>query len=62
MKLSSQQLEAFAVTARTLNFSKAAQQLHITQSALSQRIQKLEERLFIWPVIKGTHNHNCIRC
>ena len=45
MKLSSQQLEAFAVTARTLNFSKAAQQLHITQSALSQRIQKLEERL-----------------
>lgn len=45
MKLSSLQLEAFAATAKTLNFSKAAKQLHITQSALSQRIQKLEERL-----------------
>ncbi|KTD35342.1 LysR family transporter transcriptional regulator [Legionella moravica] len=45
MKLSSRQLKAFAVTAQTLNFSKAALQLHITQSALSQRIQKLEDRL-----------------
>lgn len=45
MKLSSRQLQAFMTTAKTLNFSKAAQQLYITQSALSQRIQKLEEHL-----------------
>ncbi|VEG90858.1 LysR family transcriptional regulator [Legionella spiritensis] len=45
MKLSSLQLAAFAETAKTLNFSKAAMNLCITQSALSQRIQKLEARL-----------------
>jgi len=45
MKLSSIQLEAFLAVARQLHFSKAAATLHITQSALSQRIQNLEDTL-----------------
>jgi DNA-binding transcriptional LysR family regulator len=45
MSLSSHNLDAFLTVARTLSFSKAAEQLHVTQSALSQRIQKLESEL-----------------
>jgi DNA-binding transcriptional LysR family regulator len=45
MQLSSRQLEAFVAVARTLNFTRAAERLHLTQSALSQRIRKLEEEL-----------------
>ena len=45
MQLSSRQLEAFVVVARTLNFTRAAERLNLTQSALSQRIRKLEEEL-----------------
>lgn len=45
MKLNSAQLAAFYSVAQTLNFTKAADQLHVTQSALSQRIAKLEEEL-----------------
>lgn len=45
MKLNSSQLEAFFCVAKTLNFTKAAEVLHVTQSALSQRIAKLEEEL-----------------
>lgn len=41
----SAQLEAFFVCAQTKNFTQAAQRLHITQSALSQRIMNLEESL-----------------
>lgn len=54
MKLSSLQLEAFAETAKVLGFSKAAHNLCITQSALSQRIQKLEERLEAPLFLRGT--------
>ena len=43
--LSSIYLDAFFAAARTLNFSTAARELHITQSALSQRIKGLEEEL-----------------
>jgi DNA-binding transcriptional LysR family regulator len=43
--LSSLQLDAFFAAARALNFSQAAEQLHITQSALSQRIKALEDDL-----------------
>ncbi len=42
MGLSSLQLDAFFAAARALNFSAAATDLHITQSALSQRIKALE--------------------
>jgi DNA-binding transcriptional LysR family regulator len=45
MSLSSLQLDAFAEVARTGSFSQAAVKLHITQSALSQRILNLEEEL-----------------
>jgi DNA-binding transcriptional LysR family regulator len=45
MGLSSLQLDAFFAAARALNFSQAAQDLGITQSALSQRIKALEEDL-----------------
>jgi len=45
MKLSSQQLEAFAEVVKTGSFSKAAKNLFITQSALSQRVKNLETEL-----------------
>ncbi len=45
MTLSSLQLDAFLAVAQTLNFTRAAEQLHITQSALSQRVMNLEQEL-----------------
>ena len=45
MSLSSLQLDAFAAVSRCLSFSRAARELHVTQSALSQRISNLEEHL-----------------
>lgn len=45
MKLNSAQLDAFFAIAQLLNFTRAAERLSVTQSALSQRIAKLEEEL-----------------
>ena len=45
MSLNSDQLDAFFAVARCGSFSKAAEQLFISQPALSQRIGKLEETL-----------------
>ncbi len=45
MSLSSLYLDAFVATARTKSFTQAAERLHITQSALSQRIHHLEAEL-----------------
>ncbi|MFL5815680.1 MAG: LysR family transcriptional regulator [Bdellovibrionia bacterium] len=45
MKLNSSQLEAFFSVAKILNFTQASRGLNITQSALSQRIAKLEDDL-----------------
>lgn len=45
MSLSSLYLDAFYTCAQTGNFTQAAERLFITQSALSQRIKKLEEEL-----------------
>jgi len=42
MSLSSLQLDAFLAAAKSLNFSRAAESLFITQSALSQRVKNLE--------------------
>ncbi len=42
MRLSNRQLTAFMAVAATLNFTRAADRVHITQSALSQRIRQLE--------------------
>ena len=38
-------LEQFVVLARTKNFTRAAEELHVSQSALSRAIQKLEDQL-----------------
>lgn len=38
-------LGTFAIAARHLSFTKAAQELHLTQGAVSQQIRQLEERL-----------------
>ncbi|MFS4458336.1 LysR family transcriptional regulator [Bdellovibrio sp. HCB2-146] len=45
MKTNAAQLEAFYTVAKLSNFTRAAEALHVTQSALSQRIAKLEEDL-----------------
>lgn len=45
MALSSSQLEAFYALAQTRNFTRAAERLRVTQSALSQRILNLESEL-----------------
>jgi len=45
MNISSNQLEAFYAVARSLSFSKGAALIHVTQSAVSQRISALEENL-----------------
>lgn len=37
-------LEAFAMVVQEKGFEKAAQQIHITQSAISQRVKQLEEQ------------------
>ena len=39
------QLETFRVVAETLNFTRAAERLHLTQSAVSHQIKALEEEL-----------------
>lgn len=45
MKIDSGQLTAFAAVMREGSFETAARTLHITQSAMSQRIKQLETRL-----------------
>src|SRR5919205_167880 len=51
MALPAHQLDAFHAVAATGSFSRAAARLHVTQPALSQRIQQLEtelkKRLFV---------------
>jgi DNA-binding transcriptional LysR family regulator len=45
MRITLRQIEAFLAAAETLSFSRAAQQLHVTQSAFSQLIRELESVL-----------------
>lgn len=52
MSLSSLQLDAFFSLAQNGSFSKAALELHITQSALSQRILNLEDEVGTTLVIR----------
>lgn len=52
MSLSSLQLEAFTAVAKTGSFSAAAKALHISQSALSQRIINLETELMTGLIIR----------
>lgn len=52
--LDSAQLDAFAAVARLGNFSQAARELHVTQPALSRRIQALEQAIGATLFIRGT--------
>lgn len=45
MKIDNAQLAAFAAVIRAGSFEAAARQLHVTPSAISQRIKQLEDRL-----------------
>jgi len=47
-------LAALAAVLRTGSFERAAQQLHVTPSAVSQRVKLLEERLGTILVVRGT--------
>ncbi|MBP2314761.1 LysR family transcriptional regulator ArgP [Azospirillum soli] len=47
-------LAALAAVVRTGSFERAAQQLHVTPSAVSQRVKLLEERLGTILVVRGT--------
>ena len=55
MSLSSIQLDAFWALSKSGNFSKAAESIHITQSALSQRIINLEEAVGTTLVIRDSN-------
>jgi DNA-binding transcriptional LysR family regulator len=56
VKIQNTLLEAFLVLARHLHFTDAAKELGITQSALSQRIHKLEEDLECALLIREFHD------
>ena len=45
MKLPTDGIDAFVTIAKLGNFQRAADKMHITQTALTRRIQKLEEFL-----------------
>lgn len=49
-------LRAFAAVAKRLNFSAAAEALHITQSAISRQIKTLEDDLGATLFIRGTRH------
>ena len=45
LNLNTNQLNVFLAAAETLNFTKAAQRLQVTQPSVSQQIQALEEHI-----------------
>ena len=49
-------LRAFEAVARRLNFSEAAEQLFVTQSAISRQIKSLEEELGAALFVRGTRH------
>ncbi len=49
-------LRAFEAVARCLNFSQAAEQLHLTQSAISRQIKALEDELGAPLFVRGTRH------
>ncbi|MGN1123685.1 MAG: LysR family transcriptional regulator, partial [Eubacterium sp.] len=49
-------LNYFLAIAREESFTKAAQQLHITQPTLSRQIAQLEEELGVELFVRSNHN------
>ena len=49
-------LNYFLAIAREENFTKAAQQLHVTQPTLSRQIAQLEEELGVKLFVRSNHN------
>ena len=54
--LSLSNLRAFEAVARRLNFSDAAEELFVTQSAISRQIKSLEEELGVPLFVRGTRH------
>jgi len=54
--LSLTNLRAFEAVARTLNFGVAAEELHVTQSAVSRQIKGLEDELGAQLFVRGTRH------
>ena len=54
--LSLTNLRAFETVARTLNFGAAADELHVTQSAVSRQIKGLEDELGAQLFVRGTRH------
>ncbi|MEO8837022.1 MAG: LysR substrate-binding domain-containing protein [Caldimonas sp.] len=54
--LSLTNLRAFDAVARTLNFGAAAEELHVTQSAVSRQIKGLEDELGAQLFVRGTRH------
>ena len=54
--LSLTNLRAFEAVARTLNFGTAAEELHVTQSAVSRQIKGLEDELGAQLFVRGTRH------
>jgi len=54
--LSLTNLRAFEAVARTLNFGAAADELHVTQSAVSRQIKGLEDELGAQLFVRGTRH------
>src|SRR6478672_6552595 len=54
--LSLTNLRAFEAAARTLNFGAAAEELHVTQSAVSRQIKGLEDELGAQLFTRGTRH------
>lgn len=50
------QLQCFLTVADTLNFARAAEQLHITQPAVTQQIHSLEKELGVQLFFRTTHS------
>jgi len=48
------ELEAFIALADTLNFARAANEIHVSASAFSRMIQRLEEELSVQLVVRDT--------
>jgi DNA-binding transcriptional LysR family regulator len=56
MNLTLRQLEAFALVARSRSFTAAAEQLHVSQSALSRTVAEVEKTLRVPLLQRNTRN------